>query len=217
MHEEMENMFVRHLRTAIITLAVFTLLTGLIYPLAITGLAQVLFPAQANGSLIREHGKIIGSALIGQQFTGPKYFWSRPSATEPYPYNAAASSGANYGPMNPVFLAKVKARVARLKKADPGYKHPIPADLVTSSGSGLDPEISIASALYQLPRVAEARHMSVKEVRSLIRKYTEGRFLGLLGEPGVNVLKLNLALDRAQSQQDSTTSTPASANLKSEK
>ncbi len=209
-------MFWKHLRIAAISIVLFTVLTGLLYPLVITGIAQVVFPWQANGSLIRENGKVVGSALIGQQLTAPKYFWSRPSATEPFPYNAAASSGANYGPMNPVFLAKVKARIARLKQADPGDKRPIPVDLVTSSASGLDPEITVAAALYQLPRVARARHMSVSEVRSLIQKYTEGRFLGLLGEPGVNVLKLNLALDRLQSQQDSASSASTPINIKSE-
>ncbi len=194
-------MFWKHLRTAAVSIVVFTVLTGLLYPLAITGLAQMIFPWQANGSLIRKNGRIVGSALIGQPFSSPKYFWSRPSATVPFPYNAAASSGSNFGPTNPALIREVETRIDSLKKADPGNTRPIPVDLVTSSGSGLDPEISIAAAMYQVPRVARVRDMSVAEVRALVSKYTEGRAFGFLGAPGVNVLKLNLALDRLQNSE----------------
>jgi potassium-transporting ATPase KdpC subunit len=176
-------------------LLIFTVLTGLLYPLVVTGIAQLVFPSQANGSLISTNGQTIGSSLIGQQFDDPKYFWGRLSATGPYPYNAAASSGSNLGPTNPALLDEVKARIAALKAADPTNTQPIPVDLVTSSGSGLDPNISIAAALYQLPRVAKARGLSEAEVRTLVDKYTQGRQLGFLGEPRVNVLELNLALD----------------------
>lgn len=191
-------MFWKHIRIAAISIAVFTVLTGLLYPLVITGIAQVVFPWQANGSLIRRNGKIVGSALIGQPFSGPKYFWSRPSATTPFPYNAAASTGSNYGPTNPALIQEVQTRIDSLKKYEPGNTQPIPVDLVTSSGSGLDPEISIAAALYQVPRVARARGMSVEQVRQLVKKYTEGRSFGFIGAPGVNVLRLNLALDQLQ-------------------
>ena len=156
------------IRPALMTLLIFTILTGLVYPLVVTGLAQLIFPRQANGSLIVQNGQTVGSTLIGQQFDDPKYFWGRLSATGPYPYNAAASSGSNLGPTNPALLDEVKARIAALKAADPTNTQPIPVDLVTSSGSGLDPDISVAAALYQLPRVARLRGLSETLVRSLV-------------------------------------------------
>jgi K+-transporting ATPase ATPase C chain len=183
------------IRQALMTLLVFTVLTGLVYPLVVTGIAQLVFPAQANGSLIVQNGQTLGSKLIGQPFDNPKYFWGRLSATGPYPYNAAASSGSNFGPINPALLDAVNARIAALKTADPSNTQPIPVDLVTSSGSGLDPDISVAAALYQLPRVSKARGLSESAVRTLVDKYTRGRQLGFLGEPRVNFLELNLALD----------------------
>jgi K+-transporting ATPase ATPase C chain len=183
------------IRPALMSLLIFTVLVGLLYPLVVTGIAQLVFPHQANGSLIVVNGKTVGSSLIGQQFTDPKYFWGRLSATGPYPYNAAASSGSNLGPTNPALLDEVKGRIAALKAADPSNTQPIPVDLVTSSGSGLDPDISVAAALYQLPRVARLRGLSESAVRSLVNQYTQGRTLGFLGEPRVNVLELNLALD----------------------
>jgi K+-transporting ATPase ATPase C chain len=187
---------ISQLRPAFFMLLIFTLITGVIYPLAVTGIAQILFPSQANGSLIMtESGKAVGSELIGQQFDDPKYFWGRPSAAG---YNAAASSGSNYGPMNPVLLEAVQTRIDMLKAADPDNSLPIPVDLVTASGSGLDPHISIAAASYQVHRVAQARGLSEEAVKSLVEKYTEGRQFGFLGEPRVNVLKLNLALDVMQ-------------------
>ena len=188
----------KQLRAAIVMLLAMTVLTGMIYPAAITGIAQVIFPYQANGSLIVQNGKVVGSALIGQPFDDPKYFWSRPSATAPYPYNAAASSGSNLGPTNGVLTQTVQARVDTLLKADPGNTSPVPVDLVTASGSGLDPNISPAAAEYQVPRVARVRHMDTAKVRQLVAQSITGRFLGLLGEPAVNVLQLNLALDQAQ-------------------
>jgi K+-transporting ATPase ATPase C chain len=166
--------------------------------LVVTGTAQLIFPHQANGSLIERNGQPVGSSLIGQLFTDPKYFWGRPSATSPFPYNAAASSGSNLGPTNPTLAQAVQARVQTLKAADPDNDSPVPVDLVTASASGLDPDISVAAALYQLPRVARARGMSEEEVRSMVDKFTEGRQLGFLGEMRVNVLKLNLALDGLQ-------------------
>lgn len=183
------------LRPALTMVLFLTLLTGLIYPLAVTGLAQLLFPDQANGSLIVQDGKVVGSKVIGQYFDKPEYFWSRPSATAPFPYNAAASAGSNLGPTNPVLIDAVKARVAALRAADPGNNLPIPVDLVTASGSGLDPHISPAAALYQAKRVARARSLDENSVLTLVSKHTEGRQFGLLGEPRVNVLQLNLALD----------------------
>ena len=176
-------------------LLIFTILTGLVYPLVVTGIAQLVFPHQANGSLITANGQTVGSTLIGQSFDDPKYFWGRLSATGPFPYNAAASSGSNLGPTNPALLDEVKGRIAALKAADPANTQPIPVDLVTSSGSGLDPDISVAAALYQLPRVARLRGMSETAVRALVDQYTQGRQFGFLGEPRVNVLELNLALD----------------------
>jgi K+-transporting ATPase ATPase C chain len=183
------------IRPALMILLIFTVLTGLVYPLVVTGIAQLVFPRQANGSLIVVNGKTVGSTLIGQSFDDPKYFWGRLSATGPYPYNAAASSGSNLGPTNPALLDAVKARIAALQSADPTNTQPIPVDLVTASGSGLDPDISIAAALYQIPRVARLRGLTESALRTLVDKYTTGRQFGFLGEPRVNVLELNLALD----------------------
>lgn len=190
------------LRPALVILLAMTIITGVIYPLTITGIAQVVFPHQANGSLIIQNGKAVGSELIGQQFDDPRYFWGRLSATGDFPYNAynaqtlTASSGSNYGPMNPALLKAVQARIDMLKKADPGNTAPIPVDLVTASGSGLDPNISAAAAQYQAPRVARLRGLTLAQVQQLVAQYTQGRQLGFLGEPRVNVLELNLALDR---------------------
>jgi len=184
-----------HIRPALMMLAILTLLTGLVYPLAVTGLAQLFFPHQANGTLIVRDGKVIGSELIGQYFDEPRYFWSRPSATSPFPYNAAASSGSNLGPTNPVLIEGIKARVAALRAADPGNEAPIPVDLVTASGSGLDPHISPAAAQYQVKRVARARGLDEGTVSALVIQSTQGRQFGFLGERRVNVLMLNLALD----------------------
>jgi potassium-transporting ATPase KdpC subunit len=184
-----------HLRAALVSLIVLTVVTGIVYPLVVTGIAQVLFPRQANGSLIVKDGKVVGSSLIGQPFDDPKYFWGRPSATSPFPYNAASSSGSNLSPTNPDLVKAVQGRVDALRAADPGNTVPVPVDLVTASGSGLDPHISPAAALYQVSRVARERKLEPQAVRQLIDQHTEGRFLGLLGEPRVNVLELNLALD----------------------
>jgi K+-transporting ATPase ATPase C chain len=183
------------IRPAFMAILIFTLLTGVVYPLVVTGLAQFIFPSQANGSLIVKNGQAVGSGLIGQQFNDPKYFWGRLSATSPFPYNAAASSGSNLGPSNPALLDTVKARIAALKAADPTNDQPIPVDLVTASGSGLDPNISIAAARYQVPRVAKARGLSEAAVITLVNQFTQGHQFGFLGEPRVNVLELNLALD----------------------
>ncbi|HRC25408.1 MAG TPA: potassium-transporting ATPase subunit KdpC [Nitrospira sp.] len=183
------------LRSALMMFFILTILTGVAYPLAVTAIAQLLFPHQANGSLISKDGKPIGSTLIGQPFDDPKYFWGRPSATAPFPYNAAASSGSNLGPTNPALIETVKMRVAALKAADPGNDTPVPVDLVTASGSGLDPHISPASAEYQVRRVARARGREEAFVRTVVRQHTEGRQFGMLGETRVNVLAVNLALD----------------------
>lgn len=182
------------IRQSLSLLLAMTLITGLMYPLAVTALAQALFPRQANGSLIVRGGRVLGSRLIGQPFRSAGYFWSRPSATAPRPYDAAASSGSNLGPDNPALRAAVARRVAALRAADPGAG-PVPVDLVTASASGLDPDISPAAALYQLARVARARHLSAAQVRAMIDASTRGRQLGVLGEPRVNVLELNLRLD----------------------
>lgn len=184
-----------HCRAAIVSLALFTLVTGIAYPAIVTVIAQAAFPHQANGSLILKDGKLVGSALIGQPFDDPKYFWGRPSATAPFPYNAGSSTGSNLSPTNPDLVKAVQARVDALRAADPGNTAPVPVDLVTASGSGLDPHITPAAALYQVPRVARARRMDPRAVRRLVEAHTEGRWLGLLGEPRVNVLELNLALD----------------------
>jgi potassium-transporting ATPase KdpC subunit len=192
-------MFLKFLRTSLVSILLFTVITGLIYPLLVTGIAQIMFPGRANGSLISKGGKVIGSELIGQPFSAPKYFWSRPSATSPFAYNAASSSGSNYGPLNPALLDATAKRERELKNADPQNTRPVPVDLVTASGSGLDPHISVASALYQIGRVARSRQVSESQVRSLVDQYTEQRQLGFLGEPRVNVLRLNLALDEMKS------------------
>ena len=185
----------KEFRPAVMLFIVLTVVTGVLYPLLVTFIGQTAFPHQANGSLIVQGDKTVGSALIGQSFSEPKYFWGRPSATGPYPYNAAASSGSNQGPLNPALAAAVRARIQALHDADPGNTAPVPVDLVTASASGLDPQISPAAAEYQIDRVAQARHMEVQAVRDLVAKYTEGRQFGVLGEPRVNVLELNLALD----------------------
>lgn len=192
---------VSQLRPAMMMLLVLTVITGLIYPLAVTGIAQLVFPHQANGSLVMINGKTYGSELIGQQFDDPKYFWGRSSATGDFPYNAfnadtlTGSSGSNYGPLNPGLTKSARARIDALKAADPGNTLPIPVDLVTASGSGLDPNISVAAAQYQVHRVAAARGLSEGDVTTLVDRYTQGRQFGFLGEPRVNVLTLNLALD----------------------
>jgi K+-transporting ATPase ATPase C chain len=185
----------QHLRPALMTLLLLTILTGVVYPLVVTGIAQVVFPFQANGSLIVKGGKPVGSALIGQPFDDPRYFWGRPSATTPFGYNAGSSSGSNLSPTNPDLIKAVQGRVDALHAADPGNSAPVPVDLVTASGSGLDPHISPAAALYQVSRVARERKLDAAKVRELVEQHTEGRFLGVLGEPRVNVLALNLALD----------------------
>ncbi len=182
-------------RPALLLFVILTIITGVVYPLVVTGIAQVLFPHQANGSLMVKDGKTVGSSLIGQPFVGPKYFWGRPSATAPFPYNAAASSGSNLGPTNPVLIQGIQARIAALKAADPGNTAPIPVDLLTASGSGLDPHISPAAANCQVRRVARARGLDEATVRRLVTEHTELRQFGVLGEPRVNVLKLNLAVD----------------------
>ncbi len=183
------------LRPALVLLALLTLFTGVIYPLVITGVAQALFPDKANGSLIVRDGQAVGSELIGQSFDDPAYFWGRLSATGPEPYNAAASSGSNFGPLNPALLDAVQARIDALQATDPANTAPVPVDLVTASASGLDPHISPAAALYQVSRVARARGLDEAAVIALVNDHTEDRWLGVLGEPRVNVLDLNLALD----------------------
>ena len=189
-------MFVRLIRPAVSLLALMTVLLGIVYPLIITGVAKVAFSRQAEGSLIYQNGKLIGSTLIGQSFSDPKYFWGRPSATSPQPYNGLASSGSNLGPLNPALLDAVKANVKALHDADPDNRQPIPVDLVTASASGLDPEISPAAAHYQAARVARARNLPLAQVEALIKTHEQGRLFALVGERRVNVLNLNLALDR---------------------
>jgi K+-transporting ATPase ATPase C chain len=183
------------LRPCLVLLGLFTALTGLVYPLAVTGLAQVFFPRQANGSLVVRDGQVVGSALIGQPFDQDRYFWGRPSDTAPSPYNAAASAGSNLGPGNAALRAALVQRLERLRRADPGNPAPVPVDLVTASASGLDPHLSPAAALYQVRRVARARALPEAEVRALVLAHVSPRTLGLLGEPRVAVLDLNLALD----------------------
>jgi potassium-transporting ATPase KdpC subunit len=187
----------KSLKQSLLILLTLSVLTGLIYPLLITGLAQVMFPRQADGSLIYRDGQAVGSRLIGQNFDEPKYFWGRPSATTPMPYNAASSGATNFGPTNPALVDAVRARIAALKAADPDNNTPIPVDLVTSSGSGLDPHISPAAAEYQVRRVARIRGLSEEAVQQLVQKHTEKRTLGLLGEPRVNVVELNLDLEQS--------------------
>jgi K+-transporting ATPase ATPase C chain len=183
------------LRPALVLLLLFSVLTGIVYPLVMTGVAAVLFPRQAAGSLIVRNGRAVGSALIGQNFTDPGHFWGRLSASTPQPYNALASGGSNLGPLNPALTDVVKARIAALRSADPGNHMPVPVDLVTASGSGLDPHISLAAAEYQAGRIARARHLPLAIVQGLIAAHSEGRLLGVLGEARINVLELNLALD----------------------
>lgn len=183
------------LRPALSLFLALSVVTGVLYPLAVTGVGQALFPQEAAGSIVARNGQPVGSALIGQVFTAPGYFWSRPSATSPEPYNAAASSGSNQGPLNPALAEAVTARIAALRAADPGNTAPVPADLVTASASGLDPHISVAAAQYQLARVARVRGLPVATLAALVEQHTAARALGLFGEPAVNVLALNLALD----------------------
>jgi len=183
------------LRPALVSFLLLTILTGVIYPLVVTGIGQAAFADAANGSLIQSGDKLIGSRLIGQSFTDPKHFFGRPSATAPQPYNGAASSGSNLGPTNPALIEAIGERVAALRALDPENKAPVPVDLVTASGSGLDPHISPAAAEYQVARVARSRNRPESEIRALVKRATEGRTFGILGEPRVNVLMLNLALD----------------------
>ncbi|MCX5716429.1 MAG: potassium-transporting ATPase subunit KdpC [Candidatus Omnitrophica bacterium] len=192
-------MFKEQIRPAILLFIILSVITGVIYPLFVTGTAQTFFHKQSNGSLIYRDGKPIGSALIGQSFSDPGYFWGRPSATSPVPFNAAASSGSNLGSSNTALLDAVKTRIKLLKDADPDNKNPIPVDLVTSSASGLDPHISLAAAYYQIPRVAHARRSSKELVKKIMDQHTSGRFFGIIGEPVVNVVELNLALDQQTS------------------
>jgi potassium-transporting ATPase KdpC subunit len=187
---------VKEFRVAFLMLLALTGLTGVAYPLAVTGIAQLVFPFQANGSIVKEGDRARGSALIGQPFDDPRYFWSRPSATAGFADNAAVSSGSNLGPLNDALVEAVKGRIGALRAVDPGNTAPVPIDLVTASGSGLDPHLSPAAAYYQVGRIARARGLDPARVKSLVGKHVEGRFLGLLGEPRVNVLALNLELDR---------------------
>ena len=184
------------IRPALTLFVLLSAITGLIYPLLVTGISQAVFPAQTAGSLIERDGKLIGSRLIGQNFTDPKYFWGRPSATSPYPNNAATSGGSNLGPLNPALKAAVESRIKALREADPGNTAPVPVDLVTASASGLDPHISPAAADYQAGRVARVRRLAPEAVRALVAQHTEDRQWSLFGEPRVKVLELNLALDR---------------------
>ncbi len=184
------------IRPALALFVLLSAITGVVYPLAVTGVAKLAFPHQAAGSLIERDGKLVGSSLIGQNFTDPKYFWGRLSATTPMPYNGAGSGGSNLGPLNPALIDAVKSRIDALKAADPGNTAPVPVDLVTASGSGLDPHISVAASEYQAARVARVRGLAPEVVQAAIARHTEGRWLGLLGEPRVNVLELNLDLDR---------------------
>jgi potassium-transporting ATPase KdpC subunit len=188
-------MFPRLIRPALSLLALMTVFLGIVYPLVITGVVGVAFPRQAAGSLIYQDGKLIGSSLIGQSFSDPKYFWGRPSATTPQPYNGLASSGSNLGPLNPALLDAVKANAKALRDADPDNQQSIPVDLVTASASGLDPDISLAAAEYQAARVARARHLELARVEALIKTHQRERLFGLIGERRINVLELNLALD----------------------
>ncbi len=188
-------MFKGQIKQVILIFVVLSIITGIIYPLFVTGIAQLFFRNQANGSLIYQNGKAVGSTLIGQAFNDPKYFWGRISATSLVSFNASSSSGSNLGPSNPALLEAVKARIKALRMADPGNVNPIPVDLVTSSASGLDPHISLAAAYYQAPRIARLRGLSEDTIKILIAKHASGRLFGLIGEPAVNVLELNLALD----------------------
>jgi potassium-transporting ATPase KdpC subunit len=196
-----------HLKTATLLFLILTVVTGVAYPLLVTGLSQGILPRQANGSLIlNKKGKPLGSELIGQPFSDPKYFWGRPSAISPQPYNGTASSGSNQGPTNPALVDQVKARIQALHEADPGQRAPIPVDLVTASGSGLDPHISPAAAAYQIPRVARLRGVAPATLNRLVAGYTEGKQWGFMGEPRVNVLRLNLALNALRTAKPSNPS-----------
>jgi K+-transporting ATPase ATPase C chain len=192
----MKQLLKQSIRPAVVLFILLSIITGVAYPLAATALGKWLLPQQANGSLIENEGKLIGSSLIGQNFTEPKYFWGRPSATGPYPNNAAASSGSNQGPLNPALAEAIKSRISALKAVDPNNTLPVPVDLVTASASGLDPHISPAAAAYQASRVEKVRGLSATSVQLLINENTEGRQWGVFGEPRVNVLKLNIALDK---------------------
>jgi K+-transporting ATPase ATPase C chain len=192
------------IRPAVTLFVTLTVLTGVVYPLAVTGIGQLLFPHTANGSIVTVKGKPVGSSLIGQQFSSPEHFWGRPSATGPQPYNAGSSSGSNLGPLNPALTDAVKARIEALKAADPGNDKPVPVDLVTASGSGLDPEISLAAARYQVTRVAKARNLPAEKIQALIEQHAERPFLRIFGEPRVNVLKLNLALNASSTDVKQT-------------
>jgi K+-transporting ATPase ATPase C chain len=192
-------MFKQIIRPAVVSFALLTIVTGIVYPALVTGAGKSLFPKLAAGSLIERDGKVVGSSLIGQNFTEPRYFWGRLSATAPMANNAGGSGGSNLGPTNPALLEAVKGRVEALRAADPGNTAPVPVDLVTASASGLDPEISEAAARYQAPRVARERHLSLAAVQKLIQAHTAARDLGVLGEARVNVLQLNLALDALKS------------------
>jgi K+-transporting ATPase, C subunit len=207
-HQGVRAAVMGDLKSTLLLFLLLVVLTGLIYPLTMTGVGQLLFPHQANGSLIKEHGRVVGSALIGQYFREPEYFWSRPSATSPMPYNAAGSSASNLGPNNPVLAQHVAARVKALKAADPAEKGPVPVDLVTSSASGLDPDISIAAARYQIPRIAKAGDINPTVLQHLVQENTHYPLLGYIGEPVVNVLKLNLALHARYVQMHPFKATP---------
>jgi potassium-transporting ATPase KdpC subunit len=185
----------QQIKPAILCFIILSIVTGIIYPLCVTGIARVFFNDKASGSLIYRDGKLVGSSLIGQPFDDPKYFWGRLSATSPAPFNAASSSGSNIGPLNPALIEAVKKRIDALKSADPDNPNPVPVDLVTSSASGLDPHISLAAAYYQVRRIARIRGLTEESVKTLIREHSRGRLFGVLGEPVVNILELNLALD----------------------
>jgi K+-transporting ATPase ATPase C chain len=189
-------MFYKQIKPAVLILAMFTVVTGVLYPLSITAIGQIVFPHRANGSIVFRNGRPVGSSLIGQEFSDLKYFWGRPSATSPMGYDPLPSSGSNLGPLNPALREQVERRVKTLQSADPENKSPIPVDLVTASASGLDPHISVAGALYQVPRVARARGVSQEQIIRLMKENTTGRLAGVFGEPVVNVLQLNLALDQ---------------------
>ena len=190
----------RLIRQSLVVLVLLGVVVGIVYPLAVTGISQALFSHKADGSMVIQNGKVVGSELIGQPFSAPEYFWSRPSATSQFPYNAAASSGSNLGPTNPALLEAVSERIAALRAADPGNSQAVPVDLVTSSSSGLDPHITPAAAEYQVARVAQARRFPESVIRELVAQYTEGRQWGVFGEPRVSVLELNLALDALPAQ-----------------
>jgi len=189
-------MFNKQIKPALLILATFTVIAGVLYPLVITAIGQIVFPRRADGSIVFRNGKPVGSSLIGQEFSDPKYFWGRLSATSPTGYNPLPSSGSNFGPLNPALREQVEKRVKRLQSADPQNKSLIPVDLVTASASGLDPHVSVAGALYQVPRVARVRGVSQEQIIALVKEYTTGRLAGVFGEPVVNVLQLNIALDQ---------------------